>query len=383
MIEIIEQLREHGSTKAKERILLEHCLNKDWLNYLVAVYNPYIKYNKTGDKNNLRDSLDNLRLCRSIDAGVSVKTINKVYKDIIPTWGVQKALDFKNFKDTARRQDKITFPCIAQIKYDGFSFTAVVEDAKPVQLYTSGGHPFLVEDSIFDDLDEGVYLGEMMGVGVAGKLGDRTKSGIQTTMRTNTAKGIKNWNKANFKIFEWLSLGEFYRGQARTSYEARWLMMMDNTLGLGADFEMADITADGKYCETQEELNIYYNECLEAGWEGVIIRHPNHKWHNDGKRDDMLVKRKGRATADLLCTAELEGDGKNKGFIGSLMLQDKAGRTVKVGSGLTNDMGELDRGNWGNFEGTVVEIAYEQILDTYIQPVILHHRPEKKITDID
>jgi len=365
ILDIIQELRAVSSTLAKEQILRIHSSNDDWTNYLIATYNPYIKYNKTGDKNNLRDDLDNLKLCRSIDAGVSYKTINKVYgKVIIPFFGVQKALDFKNFKTTKKRKDSISFPCIAQYKYDGFSFTCIVRGAKP-QFYTSGGHLFEIEESIFDNMEDGVYLGEMMGVGVVGKFGDRVKCGIQTTMRTNTAKGIKNWNKANFKIFEYLTLTEFYAGLAKIGYEDRWLIMFNTNLDL--EFDIGDVTAEGKYCKDQDELNDFYYSALDAGWEGVIIRQPDHKWHNDGKRTDGLVKRKNRQTVDLYCFDWKEGNGKNQGKIGSLGLKDKKGNVVWVAPRTDADK-ERDP---HYYIGEIVEVAYEQLLKdgTYVQPV--------------
>lgn len=364
IMEIIWQLRESNSSLYKERILALHKDNNEWKNYLVAVYNPFIVYNKTGDKNDLRDDLDNLRLCRSIDAGISARTINKVYGEIIPQWGVQKALDFKNFKSTKKVQHKISFPCIAQYKYDGFSFTCIVDGATP-KFYTSGGHLFYIEESIFDNMEDGVYLGEMMGVGVVGKFGDRTKCGIQTTMRTNTAKGIKNWSKANFRIFEYLTYSEFMAGKAKLSYEDRWLIMFNTNLDL--EFDISDVTAEGKYCHTQEELNEFYYNTLDRGYEGVIIRQPDHLWHNDGKRTDGLVKRKNRQTVDLYCFSWKEGNGKNQGKIGSLGLKDKKGREVWVAPRTDADK-ERDP---DYYIGEIIEVAYEQILKdgTYVQPV--------------
>lgn len=376
MIDIIHELRATSSTIVKEATLRLHADNKDWLNYLIAVYNPYIKYNKTGDKNDLRDDLDNLKLCRSIDAGISAKTINSIYGDIIPQWGSQKALDFKNFKSTKKINHSISFPCVAQYKYDGFSFTCIVEGASP-KFYTSGGHPFLIEESIFDNMDDGVYLGEMMGVGVSGKFGDRVHCGIQTTMRTNTAKGIKNWGKPNFKIFEWLTLTEFYVGKASLTYEDRWLTMFNGNLDL--EFDIADVTAEGKYCKDQDELNEFYYGALDAGWEGIIIRDPQHRWHNDGKRTDGLVKRKDRQTIDLFCFDWKKGDGKNQGKIGSLGLRDKKGNEVWV-SPRTNVDRERDP---HYYIGEIIEMAYEQKLKngTYVQPVFNSVRFDKVAGD--
>jgi hypothetical protein len=378
MLEIIKQLRSTTSRNAKEAILASHADNDDWKNYLIAVYNPFITYNKTGDKNELRDDLDNLKLCRSIDCGISAKTINKVYGNIIPTFGQQKALDYKNFKNTKKRKDTISFPCIAQYKYDGFSFTCIVDRDKP-KFYTSGGHLFEIENSIFDNMAEGVYLGEMMGRGIEGKFGDRAKCGIQTTMRTNTAKGIKNWYEPNFRIFEYLSLEEFYAGKANSTYEYRWLYMFQENLDL--DFELSSITADGRFCQTKEELDEFYVNAIADGWEGIVIRQPDHKWHNDGKRTDGLVKRKGRQSADLVCFDWKEGNGKFQGMIGSLGLRDKKGREVWVAPRTDADKQK----DPDYYLGSIVEILYESMgaNGSYNQPVFNGVRHDKAEGDHD
>ena len=52
-------------------------------------------------------------------------------------------------------------------------------------------------------------------------------------------------------------------------------------------------------------------------------------------------------------------------MVGSLVLQESTGRLVSVGSGMSDE----DRNKPSSyFVGKVVEIEYEQIADTYIQP---------------
>ena len=67
-------------------------------------------------------------------------------------------------------------------------------------------------------------------------------------------------------------------------------------------------------------------------------------------------------------------------MIGALVLEDSQGRRVSVGSGLTDG----DRNEHYNaFEGKVVEIEYEQIIDTYIQPTFIRVRYDKTKEEID
>ena len=102
--------------------------------------------------------------------------------------------------------------------------------------------------------------------------------------------------------------------------------------------------------------------------------------YNVGKRVHHAVKLKGRHTADLLCIGITPGTGKYKGMIGSLTLMDKEGRRVSVGSGLCD---VARAGNKADFINKVIEIQYERIDDTYIQPVYIGIRADKNEMEID
>ena len=75
-----------------------------------------------------------------------------------------------------------------------------------------------------------------------------------------------------------------------------------------------------------------------------------------------------------------EGEGKYKGMIGSLVLQDASGRIVSVGSGLSDAY--RSKASIA-YIGKVIEIEYEQILDTYIQPTFVTVRLDKTKEEID
>jgi len=116
---------------------------------------------------------------------------------------------------------------------------------------------------------------------------------------------------------------------------------------------------------TGKQAKIFAKQLVNEGWEGCMCVDGNSKYQI-GKRVNYSVKLKYRKTADLLCIDTIPGDGKYVGEIGSLVLQDSEGRIVAVGSGLD----DIDRvKNPNHFIGKIIEIEYEQIMDTYIQPV--------------
>ena len=110
-----------------------------------------------------------------------------------------------------------------------------------------------------------------------------------------------------------------------------------------------------------------------------MLIEPHVKYHV-GKRVNHSIKLKYRPTADLLCIDVEQGEGKYTGMIGSLVLQDMTGRVVKVGSGLS----DFDRTMLsGHFINSIIEIEYEQIMDTYIQPTFIRVRDDKTKEEID
>ena len=119
-------------------------------------------------------------------------------------------------------------------------------------------------------------------------------------------------------------------------------------------------------------------ELCALGWEGVFAVHASHVYQ-PGRRVNTAVKIKARPTADLRCIQVLEGEGKYAGMIGSLRLRDSEGREVDVGSGLSD--ADRDPANTVKFLAAIIEIKYEQILDTYIQPTFERIREDKNCPD--
>jgi DNA ligase-1 len=356
MLDIIKELRSDNGKLWKEGVLRKHISNEEWKDYLLSVYSPFITYGHTGDKNGGREDLENLKLCRSIDAGITATTINKVYPGLIPTASkMMKALDLN------KKPKKLSFPLYAGIKYDG-NYTNIVVTDGTAKFYTSGGHEYTVRGNHpFTDIPDGVYMAE--------RIGEDGRLGTRRTCNLKGSKPIQYSEGHEFKVFDCVKLGEFELGESSTKYVSR-SMMLTICLALHKALEWL-------VC-SQEELDRLLAKVVKDGYEGLVLKSPDMLWRDSKSRKVDFCKLKQRPTADLYCMEEIEGEGKNEGLIGSLRLVDSSGREVSVGSG----MSESDRGAWGSFVNKVIEIEYEQIMDTYIQPTFICIR-DKCIDDID
>ncbi len=281
----------------------------------------------------------------------------------------------RTYDDTDKFNKKVKYPRQVMIKYDGRHTTIIKHPDQTVEYFTSGGKRFeLLDDQVFgfDDTPVGVYFAEMMGKGIEGKLGERIYSGIQTTMFTNTGKGLFNKHKPVWRIFDYVTIADYDVGICELSFIARWSYLKDKvpTTFLAYDME----------CLSKAHWDMFHTKAVAEGWEGTVCIDFDQKWKASKSRPHTQIKRKDRKDADLLCTGFTEGTGKYIGMIGSLQLEDSKGRIVDVGSGMTDaqrSMHPLE------YIDKVVEIVYEQMLDTYIQPIFQRVRDDKDVTDIN
>ena len=289
-------------------------------------------------------------------------------------------IHFKPQKAKTYGKDKLkpqaTDKWLVSIKYDGHQ-VFIVKHNGDVSLYTSGWKPFrhdLIKQQIKElPYDNFVLIGEFI-YDCDGRLGCREKSAILTTFRTNWSKGLRNELQderlSTIKIFDVLDIvNDKLVTDIKTHFRLYSLYKYE-TLNV----EPIRIT----FCNLNEALKIA-GIVTKKGYEGIMCIHPD-SYYDIGKRVHHAIKIKPRLTADLLCIGVTKGKGKYENLIGSLTLQDSKGRTVDVGSGLTDE----DR-QYTNYYyiDSVVEIEYEKISDTYIQPVFKCIRRDKKHYEID
>jgi len=288
---------------------------------------------------------------------------------------INKALDlnklFSQQKQGKLLKKHIQFPMFGSVKYDGNYTTIVVEAVGYPVFYSSGGHIYDNDrETMFHQAEVGVYIAER--IAGEGRLGDRSKCSLRGPRGLQTAHN--HW----YKVHDFITLRDYEDGVTDIPYYARRVMLREKVK------EPYLVEEEVIYC--QEELEVYLEETVKLGFEGIMVKSEGWLWKHTKSRTIDLVKYKKRPTADLLCIGATEGTGKYAGVIGSLRLTDKTGRIVDVGSG----MSDLDRTIApSHYIGRVIEVFYEQIMDTYIQPtfgdeyegVLIRHDKTKEEID--
>lgn len=267
-------------------------------------------------------------------------------------------------------------------KYDGNQIFIVKRNNK-VTWFTSDMKQFDIPGlgtELLHNKSEFILVAEFM-YNCEGKLGDRKKSAILTTLRTCWNKSIANpisfkEELCNIKVFDCIP----YVTSELCSF-LHYNLVQENRLEVASLlFFPNQISKTKSKLLTGAEAKLYSKKLVNEGWEGVMCIDPKSKYQA-GKRVNYSVKLKYRKTADLLCIDVVAGEigSKYENSIGALVLQDSEGRIVSVGSGLDDSDRQPELSDY--YIGKIIEIEYEQIMDTYIQPVYVGIRRDKHKAD--
>lgn len=297
-------------------------------------------------------SLIKLICNKDLACGVSITILNLVYgSNFIAKFAIQLSKEAE--------LDKLTFPLWAQLKYNGARVLAIIEDGT-VTLKSRGGHTFYYEKLVTQilalNITENCVLDGELTFGDS-KNEDHTRvSGlINSSIKTDVP--ISNSFNLQFNVFDYLPLDEFNSQVCKTSYTQRFIIVTNLIAGHSDGMIRVALNYVVKNIEELQEL---YSDLLKDGYEGLILKGPNHTYTY--KKNKVWLKMKATETADLLCTGTTDGKDKYDGMIGALICEgivENKFVTVNVGSGLDDN----DRDKDPNvFVGKVIEVKYNKVI---------------------
>jgi len=317
-------------------------------------------------------------LDRDLGVGVGVQILLDVYGDgFIPTFEVMKA---KKIEDGVEP----TFPCIIEPKLDGVRCFVVKSEDK-VTLWSRRGHTFENYPQIASEIAEipGDFIldGELVGRG-----------SFQSTMSQVRRKYNVDTSDTLLTVFDGFSMDNYPKGSkiVNLSFSQRrsWL---ENLLVsyVGNNLELID----SMETKSWEDAQIIYNEFLEKGYEGAMLKDPNAPYYF--KRHKAWLKMKPTDTLDLKIIGFQEGEGKYKGLLGAIVVElpvytpiGNAGFEVRVGGGFSDsqraDLWNIRR----SLLGTLIEVKFDRVTIndsggySLRFPRFVRLRPDKTETDI-
>lgn len=285
---------------------------------------------------------------KELKLGITSKTINKVFPNLIPEFNVMLA---EKYWDRIKELEKTTPDIIITQKYDGVRCVAI-HDKNGVKLFSRQGKP--IEG--LHDLEEqllwlpfGCYDGELL-------LNKDNIPSKDLYRETVTIVNSKDQDKKDivFNIFDTCEIKEFENGYCSAPCIERKKVIQELEEQMKPDWwKSVPILYYGKYDKNivQQELN----KQIALEHEGVMVNIANAPY--EARRTKNILKVKAMQDCDLKIIGFEEGTGKNKGTLGAIIV-DYKGFEVRVGSGFTDQDREYFWANQNELLGRVITVQY-------------------------
>ena len=139
---------------------------------------------------------------------------------------------------------------------------------------------------------------------------------------------------------------------------------------------------DYRILHSEKEVMHYYNDHLENGLEGIIVKNLDCVWKNSTNTSG-IIKLKEFKDCDLLVTGWNPGEGEFEGGIGSLICESADGLLQVNISGMKREMRGLERVdlndsskgirpienfNFDHYTGKVIAIKYNALIESETKP---------------
>lgn len=398
VVEIIKQLENENSTNRKIEILKENKNNELLKMILEYTYNPFKKYKVTEKTivavtkyfpskwNDIFEVLDELStsnindklrrelgyflssikneeeyklylkmLLKDLKCNISSKTINKVWKGLIPEFNVMLAENyFKQKEDYLEGKE-----FILTTKLDGIR-AVIIKEGNDIKIYSRQGQ--LIEgltdiESEVSKIKEDLVLdGELLLKNDNNLPSDEL---YRETMKVVRKDGLKR--NVEFYAFDIISkVEEFKSGIHKVKCSSRKVILNE----LCQKYNFKNIKNVEILYQGKDEFNIIelLNVAKANNQEGIILNLSDAPY--ECKRSKGILKVKVFSDGDMRCVDVIEGTGKNKGKLGSITIEfehDEKIHRCDCGSGFKDSEREL---YWKHPElilNKIVTIGYFEI----------------------
>lgn len=397
VVRIIEHLRSVSSTNEKLSILEKNKDNSLLKKILFYTYNPYFKYGITEqvftnykqhpypqkDYFDLLDKLihanitDTLRskvvrcvndqpqphkdivksvFLKDLKIKLNAKSINKVWKNLIPEFNVQLAESLASQKDDFLDGKEFSITT----KLDGNRMIYLPNEQK---FYTRQGKLYEGIDHLLEEckvLSSGMYVldGELLCKNEINLSSDEL---YRLTTSICRKKGeTKEKKKLEFHVFDIIPLSEFMNGESEKPYETR-MKILDSQFK-SRDFKLIKRVPILYKGYDISVINQLLDQITSEGGEGLMLNLSDGTYQC--KRTKNILKIKKFKDADVLVKDIYEGTKENKGTLGGLIVKvliDNEEVLINVGSGFTKEERDLFFNHPDVVVGKVIEIHYFEV----------------------
>lgn len=386
----INALRQTTSTNEKLFVLNSNKNNKEFANILKLTYDHitytynvrawnFLRYdcNETSDYSmyevldmlNNRDITGNSALCeckklwnslcpedqkifcqiidRDLKVGLSSKTLNKVWKGLIPKPNYNRCATFN--RSTA---SKFKYPAIIQLKCDGTYREAYVH-AGSVTFKTRTGEPYddPILEKAMNDFDDGYYTGEFT-IGRADHP-DMNRAASNGNVNSDNP----DYEHIHFTIWDYLTEDE-YTLKVKTPYGERFERLKKiidshkcELVQLVPSYEINDVS------EALKKVSEWMNMELEGG----VLKSKAMKFKNGTSNEQLKIKL--CVDADMRCVGFQKGsEGTKYEGTNKVVIFENDDHTVQGRcSGMTDDMVNEVTANPEKYIGKILTVQFNDL----------------------
>lgn len=236
-------------------------------------------------------------LNKDLRIGASIKTINKVFPGLVPSYEVMLAKLFD--------PKKVTFPCYGGPKIDGIRATYINAKGK---FYTRSGHEIIGINHLTDQLKQSNVKHDLDGELFIPGLSFQQSSGL---IRNDSPTP-----SAVFAMFEAPSMKDSF--VTRMSYITEVSQCTTNIVAL-KHYKLNDL----------EHAYKFYAWCRKKGYEGAVVRPLDYEYVPT--RSWSWMKMKNIMDFDLKVIDLYEGKGKYKNMLGGVYVEYNGKQAVGGG----------------------------------------------------
>lgn len=298
-----------------------------------------------------------LVLQKKPDCGIQTSTVNKVWKNLVPEYPVMLAEPY-----SSKLAAKLNWysGIIIQNKEDGLRVNIQIQHGV-VTVYAARSGNIIDLCGRFDPLGMTKFSGYVLD-GELRAWDATTKKfyprKISNGICTKAIKGTisdEEIQKLIFIVWDIIPVDKFFSGFVATEYVNRLAFLESPTDVYNQHMNLIQLI-DTKWVRSEEAALQYFQERLDLGEEGAMVKCPHAPWED--RRVPTILKLKAEKTCDLICYGIIPGEGKYGGKVGSLMC--KTGDDllhVSVGTGLT----DADREK-NDYVGSIIEVMYNEVI---------------------
>lgn len=308
--------------------------------------------------------------------GADSKIVNKCIPGLIPVWDVQLGSSY----------DKLKLP-----EGSWFSLSQKMNGNRASyykgKLISRQGKEFTGLQHIVSDLEQ-LWIGWFYDGELIRKNVDNLSDGENFRIGTGIINSdVESKEEIRFVIFDYFPDYEVITGQSFAKYRVRREMLnsLRETIKEKSlhNIEIVTMVYEGT---DQSQIMKWLDYAVNNGWEGLML---NKDATYKCKRTTDLIKIKKFYTMDLPVIDVLEGDGRLKGTLGSLVVQYKNNK-VNVGSGFDDETRKLFWNEKDSLVGRVIEVKYKEItkdkktgLESLQFPIFIQLRESGKCISYD